>query len=107
MKFEIYQVNEENRRSFAFEGLDFLKSVKESVVLDRYAKVYEGDRVIKKSSRTAREEVADLLNELFEEFNTNRPADFKSRSVSVSDMIKIKEKYYFCDSFGWKIVKPV
>ena len=40
----------------------------------------------------------------FEEFNINQPNDFKSHSMSVSDIVSINGKEYFCDSFGWLVV---
>ena len=47
------------------------------------------------------------LEEIYEEFNFNRPADFKGHSLSVSDIVQIMDSdeksngYYFCDSMGW------
>lgn len=43
-----------------------------------------------------------VLNDLFEMFNINRPDDFKGWSLSVSDIIQLNDKLYFCDTFGWK-----
>ena len=34
--------------------------------------------------------------------NINHPINYKGHSLSVSDICEIDNKYYFCDSFGWK-----
>ena len=51
------------------------------------------------------------LDEMFEVFNCDRPADFHGHSMSVSDVVKIIKSdtmepgCYFCDNFGWKKVE--
>lgn len=49
---------------------------------------------------------AEALEELFIQFNVNRPADFKGHSLSVSDVIVLKRQgqtdVFFVDSFGFK-----
>lgn len=42
------------------------------------------------------------LEELFFIFNMKHPADFKGHSLSVSDVVLLDGKYYYCDSFGYK-----
>jgi len=47
---------------------------------------------------------------VYERFNLYHPADFKGRSLSVSDIVEILEdtgerKCFFCDSVGWKPVE--
>ncbi len=50
----------------------------------------------------------DLVNYLWEVFNTNHPDGYRGHSMSVSDVILVQDmetnekKYYYCDSFGWK-----
>ena len=41
------------------------------------------------------------LDDLFYIFNMQHPADFKGHSLSVSDVVKTPDGYFFCDSFGW------
>ena len=49
---------------------------------------------------------AEALEELFIQFNVNRPADFKGHSLSVSDVVALKRQgqvdAFFVDSFGFK-----
>ncbi len=46
-----------------------------------------------------------ILGYLFEKFNLHCPEDFRGHSLSVSDIIKLGDDYYYCDSYGWKQVK--
>ena len=41
------------------------------------------------------------LEELYREFNINHPADFKGHSLSVSDVVELDGRYYYCDNVGW------
>lgn len=43
-----------------------------------------------------------ILNELYELFNICHPADFKSYSLSVGDMVKLDKEWYACDDIGWR-----
>lgn len=44
-----------------------------------------------------------ILEKLYSIFNLNHPADYKARSLSVSDLVTLEGiGTYFCDSFGWK-----
>lgn len=50
----------------------------------------------------------DLVNYLWEVFNERHPDGYRGHSMSVSDIVRVKNtetntiKYYYCDSFGWK-----
>lgn len=46
-----------------------------------------------------------VLERLFVKFNTNHPADFKGHSLSVSDVVELDGKHYYCDSFGYEEIK--
>ena len=45
--------------------------------------------------------IENTLEELFEVFNVERPADFKGHSLSVSDIVELDGHYYYCDNVGW------
>ena len=47
------------------------------------------------------ETVNGALEELFRIFNVDRPAEYCGRSLSVSDVVLLDKKPYYCDSFGW------
>ena len=45
----------------------------------------------------------EILEKLYVMFNLNHPADYRGRSLSVSDLVALEDTgTYFCDSFGWK-----
>lgn len=60
-----------------------------------YNEVYSGEIEPKGS-------VMATLEELFRIFNMARPSDFKGHSLSVSDVVYLDGKYYYCDAFGYK-----
>lgn len=97
MKIKIYQINserDEQRASFQnFErmnryGIKFDSSV--------YDCVYDGNVD------------AEGLEDVFYIFNIGdidrieNPASFRGHSLSVSDVVEVDGKFFFCDSFGWK-----
>lgn len=47
-----------------------------------------------------------ILEKLFELFNINHPKDYRCRSMSVSDIVRIERNgnfiWYYCDRIGWK-----
>jgi hypothetical protein len=49
--------------------------------------------------------VFGVLESLFAKFNINHPADFKGHSLSVSDIIELNGKYYYCDSISFVQLK--
>ena len=88
---------------------------KDKFNIDDYHKVYSGeliDSIVYGDKVTAyNEDDYKVLEELFEMFNVNHPEDYKARSLSVSDVVAIVRKdvtrYYYCDSFGWKLILSV
>jgi hypothetical protein len=45
------------------------------------------------------------LEDVFHLLNMNHPADYKGHSLSVSDVIRTSEGYFFCDSVGFKQIE--
>lgn len=44
------------------------------------------------------------LDDIYEMFNLNHPQDFRGHSLSVSDIVYMDGKYFYCDSFGWQCI---
>ena len=66
-----------------------------------YELVYDANKQVQKNYNKK-----DLLEHIFEVFNIKRPSDFKGRSLSVSDIVVIENKYiYYTDSIGFKELK--
>ena len=98
-EFSIYQINtdrDDNR--ICFLGLDTLERFQHSKEVDSalYDRVYDGKLD------------CNSLETIYEKFNIDHPADYKGRSLSVSDVVEIRESdtlnagFYFVDSIGFK-----
>lgn len=101
--FAIYQLKSgEELRDYRFEGLKWLDSRGLSVEHSNYEFVYTEPFTRFAGTR-------DRLEELWERFNSDLPADFKGHSLSVSDIIAIKQSnvvtYHYCDSFDFVELK--
>lgn len=52
-----------------------------------------------------------ICEKCFCHFQNGLCKSFFGRSISISDIIRVKKdntfSYYYCDSVGWKLVKPV
>lgn len=97
--FAIYQLKDgEELRDYRFEGLDWLKSRGLSVEHGNYDFVYTEPFTRFATTR-------DRLEELWERFNIDHPEDFRGHSLSVSDIIAIKQSgivtYHYCDIFDF------
>lgn len=99
MDVKLYQINmDRDTDLIAFMSLDMLPKFQKSPSVNSqiYDKVFDG--VIECSS----------LEGLYEIFNLHRPDGYKGRSMSVSDVVEIRNSkepkpgFYFCDSFGFK-----
>lgn len=91
--YTIYQLP--NRHPNKFRSLE-----NDVVDLNNYNEVYSG-------TIFQLDDVSDfgVLEELFKKFNLHHPPDFRGHSLSVSDLVKLDDKYYYCQSIGWKEVK--
>lgn len=94
--FVIYQLTDDAPRETHFAGLAELKV---APARENYEAVYTRDLV-------PDDNPSRILDNLFAEFNVQRPDDFTGHSLSVSDIVALKQDgnitYHFCDSFGFK-----
>ena len=44
---------------------------------------------------------SEILEEIFTLLNVNHPEDYTGHSLSVSDIVVLNDKKYYCDSYGW------
>jgi len=53
----------------------------------------------------------ELCEKLFEQFNINHPKNFAGHSMSVSDIVMIKDgkdlSFYYCDAVGFKKIENI
>lgn len=97
---EIYQLKSgDDTRDIRFISLASLAEQGRKPELSTYDKVYEGDfsEFEKKGG-----DIAKQLEALYTKFNIDHPADFKGHSLSVSDVVAVKGKPYYIDTFGFK-----
>lgn len=102
MQLKIYQINlDRDTSGFAFKDLEYLQKHQDTneINIQIYDKVYEG--FVKCKS----------LEDVYHKFNADHPAEYRGRSLSVSDIIEITEApeinpgFYFCDSVGFEKVE--
>ena len=99
--FAIYQVNREDPQNVRFMNLDWLQSHNLTVDRNNYDLIYTAP--LDGSGSTI-----EQLEKLYERFNLQKPVDFHSPSMSVSDIVAIKRdgkvSCHYCDSFGFEQV---
>lgn len=98
--FAIYQVKRTDElRDIRYEGLEWLKSIGQTVQLENYELVYT-------APLQAGDLKGDTAEQLFYHFNNEHPADYRHPSMSVSDIVAIKQNgrvsCHYCDSFGFE-----
>jgi uncharacterized protein YciU (UPF0263 family) len=101
MKYQILQVRDdaENSRYIMFSSLEMVEHLGLKITKDLYEKVWEGE--IEEAN-----DVYVTLEQIFHQFNIGRkPEGFKGHSLSVSDIIKLEDKFYYCDSFGFEEIE--
>lgn len=100
-EFSIYQINtDRDNNRICFLGLDSLERFQHSKEVDPalYDRTYDGKLD------------CSSLETIYKKFNIDHPADYKGRSLSVSDVVEIRESdtlnpgFYFVDSIGFKSI---
>ena len=100
-EFSIYQINvDRDTANVCFIGMESLEKIKgtKEVNAAAYDRVYDGKM-----------DCISLEN-IYQKFNVDHPADYKGRSLSVTDVVEIRESdtlnpgFYFVDSIGFKSI---
>ena len=95
--FAIYQVSRDDPQNVRFMNLDWLQSHNLAVDRSNYDLIYTAP--LNGSGSTM-----EQLETLYEQFNLKKPVDFHSPSLSVSDIVAIKQdgkvSCHYCDSVG-------
>ena len=96
--FVIYQVSRDDPQNVRFMNLDWLKSHDISIDRSNYDLIYTAPL---RESGT----VPEQLEKLYQQFNLEKPVDFHSPSMSVSDIVAIRQdgkvSCHYCDSVGF------
>ena len=98
--YAIFQLRDgDELRDIRFEPMDRLESAGRAVERSHYNLVYTGELTDTGST-------VDRLGVLWDRFNNDHPADFRGHSLSVSDIIALKQNgavsCHYVDSFGFK-----
>ena len=96
MKVRVYQIYfDRDKNNLSFRNLEFIyQKASGRIPEEIYELVYEG------------EINASNLEDVFYVLNAALPEDYRTRSLSVSDVVEVvhspeKSIFYFCDSFGF------
>ena len=106
--YEIWQVRDEHERRYSFRRYDDLVAT-DGFFKENYYKVYIGEYV-REESDVVLEEFGDayvkcrMLDELYAQFNIDRPSNFRGHSMSVGDVVVVNSRAYYCDDVGWREV---
>ena len=96
--FAIYQVSRDDPQNVRFMNLDWLQSHNLAVDRNNYDLIYTAP--LNRSGN-----IMEQLETLYEQFNQQKPVDFHSPSLSVSDIVAIKQdgkvSCHYCDSVGF------
>ena len=97
--FAIYQVSRDDPNNVRFMNMDWMQS--HGLAIDRanYDLIYT-------APLTATGSTLERLEALYEQFNLRHPADYHSPSLSVSDIVAVKQdgmvSCHYCDSVGFR-----
>ena len=97
--FAIYQVSRDDPQNIRFMNMDWLQSHDISVERGSYDLIYT-------APLTATGSTDAKLEQLFQQFNLEKPVDFHSPSMSVSDIVALKQNgvvsCHYVDSVGFQ-----
>lgn len=98
--YAIYQLTDKSGTvPLLFMGMDWLEQKGIPVEKSNYTALYTGDMPTSETSM-------GMLEQIYVNFNLQRPADFTGHSLSVSDIVALKQdgvvSYHYCDNIGFK-----
>ena len=100
MKFTLYQLNKDRANPvLLFSGTSWLEDNGLKIEFGNYDAVYGGN--------VEADTFTDACEKLYMLFNSReRPADYKVRSMSVSDVVKLeaygRAYWFYCNSIGFQ-----
>ena len=98
--YAIYQLTDKpSTVPLLFMGMDWLEQKGIPVEKSNYTALYTGDMPTSETSM-------GVLEQIYVNFNLQRPADFTGHSLSVSDIVAMKQdgviSYHYCDNIGFR-----
>jgi hypothetical protein len=102
MEIKLYYIKENLRREHGWLDYQTYINLHGKVDMDNYLNVYTYEAKGEWTKIIGNKKAHSVLDEVWVKFNLKHPIDFKSRSLSVGDLIMISNKYiYYVDSFGF------
>lgn len=104
IRYYLFQLKTESEkaRDLLFMNTEYLKKTGQRVDGNNYSLVYQG------TLSPGNQDTGEILESLYERFNLYHPDDFRGHSLSVSDVIVLREngrdQAYYVDSFGFQQV---
>ena len=96
-RYKIYQIKDDPQvaHGIKFAGLEELEKygLRDKLTLDIYKQVY--------SDTIEDADISAQLECIYSSFQGSKPAGFTGHSVSISDVVHIDGRYYYCDLYGW------
>lgn len=97
--FAIYQLKGgDETRDLRFEPYDRLTQQGQKPDMANYDLVYEGSM----ADVTENPDLRIQLEAIYRKFNLERPDNFTGHSLSVSDVVVVRDQAFYVDSFGFK-----
>lgn len=96
MRIAVFQIKEIKNVDYAFRG--WTETTKKLFNFTDYKKVYESF-----NERDDKDDFA-ILDNAYAYFNDEacREDGFKGHSMSMSDIVAVGDRYYYCDMCGWE-----
>lgn len=106
VEYTVYQCDDLENCRWVFFDYDF--AMRHGFDFEKYDMIYHGHYDLRGPSNIPDMDDKQFLELLYMDWNTDRiPKDaWKMRSLSMSDIVYLYGKYYYCDTFGWKEIDP-
>lgn len=103
--YAIYQLKHtQDTRDLRFASMSQVMMTGKKIDREKYDLLYIGDLPGQMNQRPG-----DVLDEIYARFNIMKPADFTGHSLSMSDIIGLKQNgsvsFHYVDTFGFREVK--
>lgn len=95
---KVFQLKDSDNLHFhRFASLKELKKYNLNLSINNYNLIYTTEKDFPMDMQKI-----DILEKLFSEFQGAKPKGYNGHSLSVSDIIKLNDEYWYCDSFGFE-----
>ena len=90
-EYKVYQIDDLENCNYVFRRYEIARGLLD---FSDYRHVYTG-------TVSSTGNIPQILEKIYRILNMEHPDDYTGRSLSVSDIVELLDRYYYCDSFGW------